>query len=498
MGARIWWWYLLLGGLAAVPIVAIPDSWWYTAWYDLLGLSSVVAILVGARANRTRTRATWRWLAAGQLLFVIGDLLFDLVDRVWQSDAYPSAADGFYLSGYVPLAIGLVLLVRARSPGRDVASLIDATIIATGLGLLSWVFLVKPAATDGSLTILGRVASIAYPTADVLLLALLARLLIGAGVHNTAFRLLASSLVIMLIGDVGFAVLAEVDAFTNNNVINITWLLAYVLFGAAALHPSMAKLSERAIEQSHRLTRKRLSLLTSVSLVAPILLLAQAWWHSGIDTAAIGIGAIVLFLLVVARMSGLIRQVEDQAARLETLAQHDPLTGAANRRAWDHSLPVEMDRARRTGTPLALALLDLDHFKTFNDQYGHQAGDQLLKSATATWQSLLRPSDLLARIGGEEFGVVLPTATMDQAVEIVDRLRRITPLGESFSAGVALWDGTETSDQVVARADHALYQAKQAGRNQVLPADARSVGGHATAQDPARRLRVAAADRPTP
>ena len=108
MGARIWWWYLLLGGLAAVPIVAIPDSWWYTAWYDLLGLSSVVAILVGARANRTRARATWRWLAAGQLLFVIGDLLFDLVDRVWQSDAYPSAADGFYLSGYVPLAIGLV------------------------------------------------------------------------------------------------------------------------------------------------------------------------------------------------------------------------------------------------------------------------------------------------------------------------------------------------------------------------------------------------------
>jgi diguanylate cyclase len=156
--------------------MAIDPPGWYTAWYDLLGLSSVVAILVGARANRTRTRATWRWLAAGQLLFVIGDLLFDLVDRVWHSDAYPSAADGFYLSGYVPLAIGLVLLVRARSPGGDVASVIDATVIATGLGLLSWVFLVKPAATDGSLTILGRVASIAYPTADVLLLALLARL----------------------------------------------------------------------------------------------------------------------------------------------------------------------------------------------------------------------------------------------------------------------------------------------------------------------------------
>lgn len=202
-------------------------------------------------------------------------------------------------------------------------------------------------ASDGTLSILGRAASMAYPTADVLLIALLARLLIGAGVHNAAFRLLASSLVIMLVGDIGFAVLAELGAFTNDNVINITWLLAYVLFGAAALHPSMAKLSERAMEPPRRFTRKRLSLLTSVSLVAPVLLLAQTWWHGGVDTAAIGIGAIVLFLLVVARMSGLIRQVEEQAARLETLAQHDPLTGAANRRAWDHNLPVEMDRPDR-------------------------------------------------------------------------------------------------------------------------------------------------------
>jgi hypothetical protein len=121
MSARIWWWYLLLGGLAAVPIVVIPDSWWYTAWYDLLGLSSVVAILVGVRANRSRTRVTWWWLAAGQLLFVIGDLLFDLVERVWASEAFPSAADGFYLCGYVPLAIGLVLLVRAPLAGTSPA-----------------------------------------------------------------------------------------------------------------------------------------------------------------------------------------------------------------------------------------------------------------------------------------------------------------------------------------------------------------------------------------
>ena len=385
MNGRAWRWYLLVGALATLPIVVIPDSWWYTAWYDTFGLSAVAAILLGVRANRSGARLTWWLLAAGQLLFVVGDLLFDLHERVWETDAFPSAADGFYLAGYLPLTTGLVLLIRARTPGRDRASLI-AAIVATGLGLLSWVLLMKPAATDSTLDVVGRVISIAHPAADVLLLAL----------------------VVMLAGDVGFAVLAQADAFTPNNAINLTWLLAYVLFGAAALHPSTAAQSEPAAARTRRLTRRRLSLLTGVSLVAPILLLGQAWGRSGIDAAAIGIGSIALFLLVVARMAGLIRQVEQQAAQLEALAGHDAPTGTADRRAWDRALPVEMDRARRAGTPMAVALLDLDHFKVFNDTYGHQAGDQLLRSATEAWRSLLRSSDLLARYGGEEFAVLLP------------------------------------------------------------------------------------------
>jgi diguanylate cyclase len=493
MNRRVWRLHLLIGVLATLPIVVIPDSWWYTAWYDGIGLSAVVAVLVGVHHHRPPARVTWWLLAGGQLLFVIGDLLFDLHERVWHADAFPSTADVFYLAGYLPLAAGLAMLIRARSPGRDRASLIDASIVATGLGLLSWVFLMKPAATDSSLNVIGRVIAIAYPAADVLLLALLARLLAGAGVHNTAFRLLAGSLLAMLAGDVAFAILAQADAFTPNNVVNITWLLAYVLFGAAGLHPAMRALSERAQIRPRRLSRRRLSALTAVSLVAPLLLLAQAWERSGIDAAAIGVGSIALFLLVVARMSGLIRQVEQQAAQLETLAQHDALTGAANRRAWDSRLPVEMDRARRAGTPLAVALLDLDHFKRFNDQYGHQAGDQLLKSATMAWQSLLRSSDLLARYGGEEFAVLLPSSTLGQAVDALDRLRAATPLAQTFSAGVAMWHGDETSDQLVARADKALYQAKQAGRNQVLPA-VDAPGRHRLDSGLAR---LASIDRPT-
>jgi hypothetical protein len=283
MGRQSWRWYFLLGSLAAVPIVVIPDSWWYTAWYDTLGLSAVFAVLVGARRNRTRAPSTWRWLAAGQLLFVAGDFLFDLNERVWNTDAFPSAADGFYLGGYLPLAIGLTMLIRARTPGKDRAGVIDATIVATGFGLLAWTFLMAPAAGDSSLSILGRVIALAYPAADVLLLALLARLLVSAGAHNAAFRLLAASLVALLVADVGYAVLSQADTYTPNHPINIGWLLSYVLFGAAALHPAMAGLSERATEPPRRLTRRRLSILTAVSLLAPLLLLFQAWQRTTVD-----------------------------------------------------------------------------------------------------------------------------------------------------------------------------------------------------------------------
>jgi diguanylate cyclase (GGDEF)-like protein len=145
----------------------------------------------------------------------------------------------------------------------------------------------------------------------------------------------------------------------------------------------------------------------------------------------------------------------------------DGLTGIPNRRTWDGELPVAMDRARRDGAPLTVALIDLDRFKRFNDEHGHQAGDRLLKDATAAWSAALRSTDLLCRYGGEEFGVLMPGATAEQAAEVLERLRGVTPRSQTFSAGVACWDRQEISDELVARADRALYAAKAAGRDRV-------------------------------
>lgn len=157
-------------------------------------------------------------------------------------------------------------------------------------------------------------------------------------------------------------------------------------------------------------------------------------------------------------------------ARLERAARTDDLTGLPNRRAWDEYLGHELAHARRLGTPLCVAMLDLDHFKEYNDRHGHQAGDRFLKQVAAAWQARIRETDLIARYGGEEFAVALVDCGLEEAREVVDQLRRLTPEGESSSAGVAAWNGIEGEDELIARADAALYGAKRSGRDRIVAA----------------------------
>jgi diguanylate cyclase (GGDEF)-like protein len=159
-------------------------------------------------------------------------------------------------------------------------------------------------------------------------------------------------------------------------------------------------------------------------------------------------------------------------ARLETSARTDDLTGLPNRRAWEQELPRELARAERDGRPVCVAMLDLDRFKRFNDDRGHQAGDRLLKQAAAAWSEQLRTSDTLARYGGEEFAVLLPGCALSDAQALLERLRNAMPGAQTVSAGVACWDGSESPDELVGRADAALYAAKRAGRDRLITAGA--------------------------
>lgn len=158
------------------------------------------------------------------------------------------------------------------------------------------------------------------------------------------------------------------------------------------------------------------------------------------------------------------------AATLDMLARTDPLTGANNRRAWEEQLIRSLGQAERHRTPVCAALIDLDHFKEFNDEHGHQAGDRLLKSVTARWRGQLRDGDVLARMGGDEFAILLPGCPLDAAQRILERLVDGLPDGQTCSTGLAFWNGLEDCSQFLARADQALYSAKDAGRNRIFVA----------------------------
>jgi diguanylate cyclase (GGDEF)-like protein len=156
----------------------------------------------------------------------------------------------------------------------------------------------------------------------------------------------------------------------------------------------------------------------------------------------------------------------DLVDRLGELAATDPLTGLPNRRTWNRAL----DRAlhgQADGAGVFVAMLDLDHFKAFNDEHGHLAGDRQLKASAVAWQSHLRPGDVLARLGGEEFAVLLEGCTLTDAVAVMERLRNATPGGETCSAGLVVRGLDEPAEALMARADAALYAAKRAGRDQL-------------------------------
>lgn len=177
-----------------------------------------------------------------------------------------------------------------------------------------------------------------------------------------------------------------------------------------------------------------------------------------------------------ARLRAEIHERERLQRELEHLADHDPLTGVANRRRLEQDLARELASARRHGTPLCVATIDLDDLKTHNDTYGHAAGDRLLQHVAHTWSTALRSTDILARTGGDEFVIVLPNCTLDMAECLVNDLRQaVAPMSEC-SAGAALWDGRETAADVQVRADLAMYAVKTRSREYTVATTLRRKG----------------------
>jgi diguanylate cyclase (GGDEF)-like protein len=181
------------------------------------------------------------------------------------------------------------------------------------------------------------------------------------------------------------------------------------------------------------------------------------------------------------QLSAAREEVAALLAKLDAVGRHDMLTGALNRRAMIETLDSELLRAKRTGHPFCFAIIDLDHFRLVNEKHGNGVGDVVLKTVSEVSLKLLRALDRFGRIGGEEFGIVLPATWLDHGVIALNRLtkavgecdwERIAPgLNVTFSAGITTNAVNDTAEVIIRRADEALTQAKQQGRNRIVQAE---------------------------
>src|SRR5581483_6866327 len=242
--------------------------------------------------------------SAGNLAFAVADIIFNHL----VNPPVPSVADWFYLGGYPVLTLGLVLLLLRAGGHHRLAALGEAGIVTAAFALFQWVWIID-AIVDGPGSAGNRAVTAAYPAMDVILVAGLAGLFVTAAWRTPSFVLLTVSALSLLVADDAYGV--GPSSYRSGDLIDLGWLASYILWAAAALHPSMRELSRPARRNlRHRIHPLRIVLLTLALLSAPAVLLTQSTRNAPLDPVAIGLAASAIAVLVVARLVGILRSLE--------------------------------------------------------------------------------------------------------------------------------------------------------------------------------------------
>ena len=474
---RLWLGYLLAGVLVvagyyvalaagAPPVVGV-------VLYLSVSASGAVMVFVGCVRNqpRHRLRLPWILLGTGQAVYAAADTAFYVAHDLLGNTTYPNVADPLYLGHYPLVVIGLILLIRLRSPGRDLPGLLDAASLTVVAAMLSWLYLIGPVARIDE-PFIARLVSVAYPVLDLVLLVFSLRLILVPSSRPMSFVLLSTSLLAIFTADSIYVIQQLLNTYVSGNFLDGIWLAANLTLGAAALHPTMATLDRRRPGPDVRIGPVRLAILTTAALVAPATLVLQDAFHALQDIPVIAAACAALCVFIIARLAGLLI---DQ----RRLASTDALTGLRTRRFFEAQLPAAVARVAKSGDALAVLVIDVDHFTSINDRYGHQAGDRALREIARRLRGAVDRGDLLARYGGEEFVIVTSTSRNHLpglAERVRDRIANapIVVLPEvwiaiTVSVGVASFprpDGTR--DELLTAADRALYAAKTRGGDQVV------------------------------
>jgi signal transduction histidine kinase len=298
----------LVGGWAAIGVYFTLAPHEQSVMFVAIGLSAVIAILFGANRQPKIARLPWHLFAAGILCQVIADAITGYYEiHLNREPPLPSAADVFYLSGYPLLVLGIVLLTRRLGGQVGRAALLDTIIVAIAVATVQWIFFVEAYVRE-SLPLGARIADMAYPSMDVLLLVAFSQLLVGPGGGTAAYRLLIVSVALWLVGDEIYGLTSS--TYVAGGLLDICWLGSYVVWGAAALEPPAAPVAFYDRRVIPRLTAARLTLLASALLAMPAVLLIERVEHHHIHALIAAAGGAGVGVLVLFRFVDLVRTVE--------------------------------------------------------------------------------------------------------------------------------------------------------------------------------------------
>jgi diguanylate cyclase len=435
--------------------------------------------VAGRRSLPLATRRAWRRLGtglAGWFLANVGWLWFEAVRGV----ETPVVFEVVYLAAAGVMLVGLLAFPgRRRSRQEQVRLAMDIGVVVAAAFVVVWYLVLGPATRVEEPEWTTVVLSVAYPVTDlVLVFGIVTALLRGAPPSSTgSLRLLLFGIGAYVIADVadGYMSLHGEEAVSLRWT-HLLWLGGLLLFAVAADSQWAHATGEAAAEEPDR-QRRAFSVLPYLAVAGGYgLLLIVARGLALYPLGGMLVGSVVMIALVVTRQLSVLRENARLTERYQELATTDALTGLANRR---HLLEVGerlCKIAARADRPLAAVMIDIDHFKRINDDYGHGAGDAVLREVADRCRQMLRTSDLMGRYGGDELVALLPETGAEGAARVAERIRDAVTGGPveagsavlalTISLGVADSEGCRGLDALLHHADMALYEAKRRGRDQ--------------------------------
>jgi diguanylate cyclase (GGDEF)-like protein len=494
-----------LGGMLACYAGLGAGACFDVAW-TAAALSATIGTVAARRRARPENRARWTLWAVATGAWLLGQLLWNAYGVVGFPSS-PNLADISWWAFALLVTASVLRLPRAEHSDRAVAALESAPLICAAISLC--LALLWGTAIRSSAPLLPRLSDLTYPCVYASATILVVQAMLGGALRG--MRQLSLRLVLGGIAAISFAFmmwssqLLRGTYVPGTSVLDPLWVIG---LGAIAVGGLLAARDPEGAPESVGPTQMGIVLPGGLFGLLVVALLYEVISGAPIRADAIlvlgllcsGVALIVRSTLLSRRMRELLRReraalaslVEREAdlARLnEQLledSRHDPLTGIGNRRALSEDLPMYRTLQREAAEQIAVLLCDVDHFKTYNDRFGHLAGDQALCMIAGTARGALRAGDAAYRFGGEELLLILRGAGPEEATAVAERVRERVqhaalahPLADAgvITVSIGLAGGVEEPEDLLARADAALYRAKESGRNRVVAADEGSYAG---------------------